>query len=326
MALEQRKQDKKEEQAHKGPAWSNISFAPQAAVVTAVGECQYCGATYSSTAQICPQCGMSVVADVCTFCGDVMPAGADVCPHCGNPTSGLECRECGTINFRNFCRKCGTALNGRGLLALERFKADPKYKEAEQKAIELQRLQDYIEGKAETVEFEPESSQATEETLDTTALTDMPDAYAALFTAKPQFQPQPQNDTESQPAARKTQPKIQHSPVQAKPKTQRLSVKDAIKLYEEKKAEMDAILDSIVPPPELTPEEQRDFCSARQIVVRYTRTVTHTTTKRYWICNYCGFRHGAPPECAEPWHGGRWITETNTQTETITTKSLETLD
>lgn len=261
-----------------------------------------------------------------------MPAGADICPHCGNPASGLECRECGTINFRNFCRKCGASLNSRGQLALQRFKSDPKYKEVERKAIELQRIQAFIEGKTESVELDADDSESANAALDTGALTEMPDVYTALFAARPQpdtrrkTQPDTYAEVKPQPKPRKAEPKIEYNTEKTQPKSPRMSVKDAIKLYEEKKAEMDAILDSIVPPPELTPEEQRDFCSARQIVVRYTQTVTHTRTKRYWICNYCGFRHGAPPECAEPWHGGRWITETNTETETITTKSLETLD
>ena len=115
-----------------------------------------------------------------------MPAGADSCPHCGNPASGLECPECGTINIRNFCRKCGASLNGREQMALQRFKADPKYKEVERKAMVLQRLQDFIEGKTESIEFDADTAGQKEAKLDTEALTEMPDAYAALFAAKAQ--------------------------------------------------------------------------------------------------------------------------------------------
>ena len=281
------------------------------------GECIYCGATYSPTAQICPECGMGVGDGSCTFCVNIMPSGASVCPHCGNPADGIECQECGTVNFRNFCRSCGASLNSRAALAIDRFKADPKFRQAEQIGVELKKIRDYIEGKSSALDL-----THNDETLATDALTDMPADYAALFSCE--F---PASVEKTPPIVSSASSVIQHKPEArtGHEKSKKLSVKDAMKLYAEKKAEMDALLDSIVPPLDLSPEEQRDFCSARQTVVRYTETSTITTSRRYWICNYCCCQHNEPPECAEPWHGGVWITNNETHTTTSTTITLETL-
>ncbi len=259
-----------------------LGLKPQS--LPAGGKCEYCGTTYSATAQICPECGMGISRGNCTFCGKPIPHGEADCPHCGNPSDGLECPECGTINFRNFCRKCGAALNSRAQYAVARYREAPEYKKAEAIAQELEQLDKVIKEKSNGRNF-AEVLHAT---------------------------------------AQATAPKVKPAPeTRKKTNFNVLTLDEAEKMYEEKQAEMEAVLDSIVPPPDMTPEEQRDFCSARKIVVKYT-TVIKKTVNKAWICNYCGFRHNSPSECAEPWHGGTWITDEVTQT--IEETKLETLN
>lgn len=252
--------------------------------VTAGGKCEYCGATYSATSQICPECGMGISRGDCTFCGRSMPPGEAECPHCGNPSDGIECHECGTINFRNFCRKCGAALNSRAQNAIARYRETPEYQKAEAIAQELEQLDKFIKEKS--------SGRSFSEAL-----------HAPVQAAVPKVKYFPE--------ARK---KINFNV---------LTLDEAEQMYEEKRTEMEAVLDSIVPPPDMTPEEQRDFCTARKIVVTYT-TVINKTINKGWICNYCGCRHNNPSECAEPWHGGTWITVN--VSEVIEETKLETLN
>lgn len=259
-----------------------LGLKPQA--LPAGGKCEYCGAAYSATAQICPECGMGISGGNCTFCGKPMPPGEAECPHCGNPSDGIECPECSTINFRNFCRKCGVALNSRAQNAIARYRETPEYRKAEGIAQELKRLDNFINGKTSVNSL-----------------------------AEPICPP-------AQPSA----PKVKPSPAQRKEiNFNVLTLDEAERMYEEKRAEMEAVLDSIVPPPDMTPEEQRDFCTARKIVVTYT-TVINKTINKGWICNYCGCRHNNPSECAEPWHGGTWITID--VSKTIVETKLETLN
>lgn len=213
---------------------------------------------------------MRVCADECTFCGCAIPAGASHCPECGNPTDGIECPECGTINFRSFCRKCGAALNSRALTALERVRQHPNFRRALELVAELAQLQEDAPVQAES----HNPLEAARQRLRRLA--------SAAKTATPA-------------ALRKTTP------------VRRVGTLDeASRLYAEKRAELDALLDSIVPPAELSPEEQRDYCSARMVAVERTE-IRRFLKPRCWVCNYCGMEHDCPSDCAEPWHGGTWV-------------------
>jgi hypothetical protein len=83
-------------------------------------------------------------------------------------------------------------------------------------------------------------------------------------------------------------------------------VKDINKLFEE-----------MLPPAGSTPQEQYNYYSARKVAIETVRKVTKTT-RTGWVCNYCGCFHSKPSDCAEPWHGGTWIYET--EEEVIVTK------
>lgn len=86
-------------------------------------------------------------------------------------------------------------------------------------------------------------------------------------------------------------------------------VKDINKLFEE-----------MLPPAGSTPQEQYNYYSARKVAIETVRKVTKTT-RTGWVCNYCGCFHSKPSDCAEPWHGGTWIYET--EEEVIVTKDYQ---
>ena len=75
-----------------------------------------------------------------------------------------------------------------------------------------------------------------------------------------------------------------------------------MKLYKAKMAELQMHMDAMLPDSAATPEEQRDFFSARIITTTRIEFV-----KQGWVCNYCNCYHNCPDECAEPQLGGKWI-------------------
>lgn len=79
-----------------------------------------------------------------------------------------------------------------------------------------------------------------------------------------------------------------------------------MQLYKAKMAELQMHIDAMMPLTAATPEEQRDFFSARMII---TTKVEIELIRQEWVCNYCGCHHKCPNECAEPQLGGKWIFE-----------------
>lgn len=256
-------------------------------------ECMYCGALCSSTAQICPECGMSLMGDKCTFCGAPLHPGADHCDACGCPTDGIECPTCGTINFRGFCRKCNMPLNTQSNKALATLRLDPKFKEAETISLKLDKFEEII-SKLENGEATDEDSETVMELF--------PEMDFEIDIHSHLNREMPEGEVPSDNSG-----SVKQNGKPKKVERRQITFEEAVKIYEQEKQKMDDLLNSIVPPPEFTPEEQRDFCSARLYAVkkRYTKIVDQ---RDYWVCNFCGARHHAPQECAEPWHGGKWIT------------------
>lgn len=245
--------------------------------------CPHCGATVNSGDAICVNCGRSLVPDKCSFCGSTLKPNAKFCTHCGQSREGVKCPACGTLNARNFCRKCNTPLTPKALKAIEATKNDPKFKIVEKKAEELAELQSLIE----------ELQNDTSETQSVPQLSEedqkLIDEYASLLDSigieKPVVKP----------VEKKEEPK--RKTYEAKG----LSLEDIMKAYKEKAAEMDEALANLVPPPDFTPEEQRDYFSARKIA-RLDQPVP-----MLWKCNLCGCLHPCPSECAEPQLGGVWV-------------------
>ena len=77
--------------------------------------------------------------------------------------------------------------------------------------------------------------------------------------------------------------------------------------------DLNGILERMLPPAGSTPQEQRNYYSARKVAV----TVRTTRLIRLgWVCNYCGYTHDQPSECCKPYLGGKWKYEEVTTTST----------
>ena len=91
--------------------------------------------------------------------------------------------------------------------------------------------------------------------------------------------------------------------LQEAPPAQAVQIKeDLIKVT----SDLNALMEQMLPPAGSTPQEQRNYYSARKVAVE-TRTVTKH--KVGWVCNYCGATHANPSECCKPFLGGKWVYE-----------------
>lgn len=70
--------------------------------------------------------------------------------------------------------------------------------------------------------------------------------------------------------------------------------------------DINALLEQMLPPAGSTPQEQRNYYSARKVAVE-TRTLT--SRRVGWVCNYCGCTHPNPADCCKPFLGGKWVCE-----------------
>lgn len=86
-----------------------------------------------------------------------------------------------------------------------------------------------------------------------------------------------------------------------------MSLDDLMKAYREKADEMDRALAEMAPPPEFTPEQQRDYYAARKVATLETTVELVGYSPMMWKCNLCGCMHSSPPECARPELGGTWV-------------------
>ena len=245
--------------------------------------CPHCSGTIKSGDAICLHCGHSLTPGKCSFCGAPMKPNAKFCTRCGQSVEGVTCPACGTLNSRNFCRKCNTPLTPRALKAIEAAKNDPKFKVVEKKAEELAELQSLIE----------EIQNAAPETQSVPRLSEedqkLINEYSSLLDSIGVEKPQVKPAEKTEEAKRKTY------------EAKGMSLEDIMKAYREKAAEMDEALAALTPPPDFTPEEQRDYFSARKIA-RLDQPVP-----MLWKCNLCGCLHPCPSECAEPQLGGVWV-------------------
>ncbi len=268
------------------------AWKPKNKVVTSL-TCPHCGNPISKGDAICLHCGKSLIPEKCSFCGAPMKENAKFCVKCGQSRDGVVCPECGTVNSRNFCRKCNSPLTPLAVKALEAAKSDPKFKALQKKADELAELHAQIEelrqsgGEEKPVELSDADKSLLDEYAD----------ILGMIGAKPidslkntTIAPEPQIATRKQYSITTT------------------SIDDLLKAYKEKAAEMNEALAALTPPPDFTPEQQRDYYSARKIA-----TVTIESTcdmsgynPTQWRCNYCSNLHDTPSDCARPELGGVW--------------------
>lgn len=243
--------------------------------------CPYCGQPVKKSWEWCPSCGHSLVG-WCTFCGADIPRGEDECPECGMSRSGVVCPKCGTRNAGGFCRKCNEPLTLAAKKELERAQKDPQFLKAAELAVQAAELLARIEVEgqevtgAENKEIElPEDVLRLKELLGRTTLR----RFDRL------------NDRSNQKAQQPQRPK---------------SKAELRAEYSKIKAELDKALNEMLPPVGSTPQEQRNYFSARKLPVD---KIIRTKTRSAWVCNFCGCWHNCPSECCEPWHGGKWVCE-----------------
>lgn len=247
--------------------------------------CPYCGQPVKKSWEWCPACGHSLV-DWCTFCGADIPRGEDECPECGMSRGGIVCPKCGTRNAGGFCRKCNEPLTLAAKKELERALKDPQFVKAAELAVQAAELLARIE-----MEDAPEEEVKKE--------IELPEDVLRLkeLLGKATLRQQAQGSNGMRQAQRPNEMQ----------QAQRPKSKAELRAeYSKIKAELDKALEGMLPPVGSTPQEQRNYFSARKLPVE---KVILTKGREAWVCNFCGCWHNCPSECCEPWHGGKWVYE-----------------
>lgn len=270
----------RERQAHQ----TTTAQKPKTAVTTGV-ICRNCEAAIEEDMEICPQCGWKLV-DYCTFCGASMSANDIDCPECGMPADGVECPDCHIRNFRPFCRQCGKPLSRAARMGVEKAKKAPKVLET------VRLLQHMADLKAELAAAdggtpEHKESQQPEE------LPELEQQFRILM-SKVGFK------TAEQPrVASKT----------ANTKSQRTR-EQILAEYERAIQDTNRILSEMLPPAGSTPQEQRNYYTARKVAVVELMTETwygiNPRAAMGWRCSRCQVLHDDPSQCSYKEFGGQW--------------------
>lgn len=244
----------------------------------------------------------------CSFCGAEMDEDDNFCPECGGARAGIQCLQCGTLSHGSFCPHCNAPLDDLAADALRQARHDRHFIEAERLAGELAVLEAQIEalGRGAALEEPP--------ALDTTSRLSEEDRkvmerYNSLFATSGQPM--------TAPAPRRTVAPASETARKPKPagfSVAGITLDQAVARYKAVAAELERELNAMLPEPTATPEEQRNFFSARKIRSSEVRNV-----RQCWVCNYCGCHHSAPSECYKPWMGGKWIVDTEFGNTTTTT-------
>ena len=244
------------------------------------GECPRCGAHLDAAYEFCPVCGHKLV-DYCTFCGAPMAPEDVDCPECGMPAEGVMCPSCNILNHRAFCGQCGQPLSRAARMAVEKAKRDPKVQETAKLIMQIAELE------------------------------------AELETADQPEDDTPQEPTETEKRYRELMAKVGFTPASLPKPTKRnvgRSRAEIMAEYQKAVEEANKMLEEMVPPPGSTPQEQRNYYTARKVAVMETvqetwRGIPIRETMA-WECDYCHVLHNNPNECARPELGGKWVPAT----------------
>ncbi len=251
----------------------------------ALTACPFCGSAVEPDYEICRVCGHKLV-EYCTFCGANMTANDIDCPEYGMPSEGIPCPDCGALNFRSFCRKCSRPLSRAARKAVEKAKADPKVQEAVSILVKMAEL-----------EAEMQNTVEEDDITDDT----------------------PHEPTEKELRLRELMGKVGFKPaekpkVQPKQNTSR-SREEIQTEYQRMVEEANKVLESMLPPVGSTPQEQRNYSTARKVAVMetYKEKVTVSYIARQeeklgWVCDRCQNFHPSPEACAVSEYGGHWTT------------------
>ena len=204
-------------------------------VKDAAGKCPHCGAGLErQDYEFCPVCGGKLV-DYCTFCGAAMNPGDVDCPECGMPSDGVVCQGCGTRNFRAFCRECGQPLSRAARKAVEKAKQDPKVHEAARLLVKISELEAELQGSA-----------AQED------------------------EGEPSGPTEGELLLKELMAKVGFTPAEVPKATRRKMGRSRAEILEEYRKtveEANKAMEAMLPPAGMTPQEQRNYATARKVAV-----------------------------------------------------------
>lgn len=242
--------------------------------------CPHCGAALErNDYELCPVCGGKLV-DYCTFCGAPMMQDDVDCPECGLPADGIVCPGCKTRNFRSFCKTCGQPLSRAARKAVEKAKSDPKVIEAARLMARLSELQAELDGI-----LPGESAE------------------------------DPSEPTEGELRLKELMAKVGFTPAERPRASKRRmgrSREEIMAEYQKAVEEANKAMEEMLPPAGMTPQEQRNYYTARKVAVMeiveekwYGIPVERTMG---WECNKCHVLHKNPSECAVREFGGKWIT------------------
>ena len=241
------------------------------------GVCPHCGATIEEGLEFCPVCGAKLV-DYCTFCGAQMRPDDIDCPECGMPAEGVICPNCHTRNHRSFCGQCGQPLSRAARIAVDRAKRDPKVQEAAKALMRVAELEAELDG------------------------------------AGPALEGEPLEPTEGELRMRELMGKVGFRPAEI-PNSERQNTNrsraEILAEYQKAVEEATKAMEEMLPPAGMTPQEQRNYYTARKVAVMETvqeswRGIPMKESMA-WECNFCHVLHNNPHECARPHLGGKWV-------------------
>lgn len=229
--------------------------------------------------------------------------------------SGVVCPKCGTRNAGGFCRKCNEPLTLAAKKEQERALKDPQFVKAAELAVQAAELLARIE--AEEQEVTGQESKEVELPEDVLRLKELLGKTTLRRFDKISDRSDQKRETGSvaepveAPALRQAQGL--RTSTTGEPCRTTCSAANKMKSKAELRAEYSKIqeelnkaLEGMLPPVGSTPQEQRNYFSARKLPVE---KVILTKGREAWVCNFCGCWHNCPSECCEPWHGGKWVYE-----------------
>ena len=242
------------------------------------GKCPCCGALTVAEFEWCPECGAKLV-DYCIFCGAPMSREDVDCPECGMPADGVVCPDCRILNHRAFCRKCGKPLNIASKKAVQRAKEDVKVQQAARLLVQISELRAELESEQDGQA--PDSVGPTEGEL---RLQELMSKVGFTVARKPEAQTS---------------------------QNKRRSREEVMEQYRKAVEEANRLFEEMVPPAGSTPQEQRNYYTARKVAV--TEVIEENwygvvvNTGMFWECNRCHVLHNNPSECGVREFGGNWI-------------------
>ncbi len=179
---------------------------------------------------------------------------------------------------------------------MEQAKKDPAFKAVQKKAdelAELQRMINELQQHSETNDQTPAELSEADKAL----LNEYADILASIGTAP--IKPAETKSSSQRGQAATSERRAYQDPC--------ADLEDIMAAYREKAAELNQALSAMTPPPEYTPEQQRDYFSARKVMTINSEYDMSGYVPYLWKCNLCGALHNNPPECVKPELGGTWI-------------------